>query len=157
MILFYDNNGNIIATSTWTLANPATYQDDGYLMISGVGQRPIPDGMSAFPFEPDSSKAMAALADAIQADEDNHYTISDGAILLDGKPVALNFVPGLQAVAMHGMASSPEIVSFFDMTDEQLGGYVVEIFGYSAQQAAAWVLVRNVLRDLARAAGLAKR
>jgi len=157
MILFYDNEGNIRATSTWTLANPATYQDDGYLMIASVGQRPIPDGMMAFPFEPDASEAMAALADAIQQDADGHYTISGGAILLDGEAVSLDFIPGLQAMAFHGMADSQEIVAFFDMTDEQLGGYVVQMFGYSVQQAAAWVLIRNVMRDLARAAGLARR
>ena len=44
MILYYDNEGKITATSTWTLANPATYLEDGYMMIAGVGKRPRGEG-----------------------------------------------------------------------------------------------------------------
>ena len=61
MILYYDAEGKITATSTWTLANPATYEHDGYLMITGVGQRPLPVDVFCFDFQPDASPAMAAL------------------------------------------------------------------------------------------------
>lgn len=158
MILYYGNDGKITATSTWTLANPATYEHDGYLMIAGVGQRPLPVDVFCYDFQPDASPAMAALALEIEADKDReHFTIVEGALCKDGEPVALDYAPGAAAAAQHGMAADPQIVAFFGMTDEELGGYVVGNFGYSARQAGAFVVIRNVLRDLARAAGVARK
>ncbi len=158
MILYYDNEGKITATSTWTLANPATYEHDGYLMIAGVGQRPLPVDAFCFDFQPDASPAMAALMLEIEADKDHeHFAIVDGALCKDGDPLALDFAPGSAATAKMGMATDPQIVAFFGMTDEQLGGFVVANYGYSVRQAGAFVVIRNVLRDLARAAGVAKR
>ena len=158
MILYYDAEGKITATSTWTLANPATYEHDGYLMITGVGQRPLPVDAFCFDFQPDASPAMAALMLEIEADKDReHFTVIDGVLCKDAEPVHLDFMPGSAAAAQVGMAADPQIVAFFGMTDEQLGGYVVTNFGYSARQAGAFVVIRNVLRDLARAAGVAKR
>lgn len=158
MILYYGNDGRITATSTWTLANPATYLADGYLLIAGVGQRPLPGDAFCYDFQPDASPAMAALALEIEADKDHeHFTIVEGALHKDGEAVALDFAPGAAAAAQHGMAADPQIVAFFGMTDEELGGYVVATFGYSAKQAGAFVVIRNVLRDLARAAGVARR
>jgi hypothetical protein len=156
MILYYDNEGKITATSTWTLANPATYLADGYLMIAGVGQRPLPADAFCFDFQPDTSEAMAAMALEIEAEKER-FTVVDGALLKDGEAVALDFVPGVGATAKVGMASDPTILAFFDMTDEQLGGYVVTNFGYTAQQAGAFVVLRDVIRGLARAAGVARR
>lgn len=158
MILYYGNDGRITATSTWTLANPATYLTDGYLLIAGVGQRPLPVDAFCYDFQPDASPAMAALALEIEADKDHErFTIVEGALHKDGEAVPLDFAPGAAAAAQHGMAADPQIVAFFGMTDEELGGYVVTTFGYSAKQAGAFVVIRNVLRDLARAAGVARR
>jgi hypothetical protein len=156
MILYYDNDGKIVSTSTWTLANPATYLADGYLMIAGVGQRPLPADMLAFDFQPDTSPAMAALALEIEAAKER-FTVVDGALLKDGEAVALDFVPGVGATAKVGMASDPTILAFFDMTDEQLAGFVVANFGFTVQQAGAFVVLRGVIRGLARAAGVARR
>ena len=156
MILYYDAEGKITATSTWTLANPATYEHDGYLMITGVGQRPLPVDAFCFDFQPDASAASAAMALEIEAEKER-FTIRDGVLCKDAEPVHLDFTPGSAAAAQVGMAADPQIVAFFGMTDEQLGGYVVTNFGYSARQAGAFVVIRNVLRDLARAAGVAKR
>lgn len=158
MILYYNADGKITATSTWTLANPATYLADGYLLIAGVGQRPLPIDAFCYDFQPDASPAMAALALEIEADRDHrHFTIVEGALHKDGEAVPLDFAPGAAAAAQHGMAADPQIVAFFGMTDEELGGYVVATFGYSGKQAGAFVVIRNVLRDLARAAGVARR
>ena len=158
MILYYGNDGKITATSTWTLANPATYLADGYLLITGVGQRPLPVDAFCYDFQPDASPAMAALALEIEADKDHErFTIVEGALHKDGEAVPLDFAPGAAAAAQHGMAADPQIVAFFGMTDEELGGYVVGTFDYSAKQAGAFVVIRNVLRDLARAAGVARR
>lgn len=156
MILYYDNEGKITATSTWTLANPASYLEDGYMMIAGVGQRPLPADALAFDFQPDTSATMAALALEIEADKER-FTVIDGALLEDGQAVALDFVPGVAANAKVGMASDPTIVAFFDMTDQQLADYVAANFGYTAQQAGAFVVLRGIIRGLARAAGVARR
>ena len=156
MILYYDAEGKITATSTWTLANPATYEHDGYLMITGVGQRPLPVDVFCFDFQPDASPAMAALMLEIEAEKER-FTIRDGALCKDREPVHLDYTPGAAATAQTGMAADPQVVAFFGMTDEQLGGFVVANYGYSARQAGAFVVIRNVLRDLARAAGVAKR
>jgi len=156
MILYYDNDGKITATSTWTLANPATYLEDGYMMIAGVGKRPLPADALAYDFQPDTSAAMAALALEIEAEKER-FTVVDGALLKDGQAVALDFVPGVAANAKVGMAGDPTIVAFFGMTDQQLGQYVVNNFDYSAQQAGAFVVLRGVIRGLARAAGVARR
>ncbi len=158
MILFYDADGKIVSTSTWTLANPATYLADGYLMIANVGQRPLPAQTFCFDFQPDASPAMAALMLEIEADKDHeHFAIVDGALCEDGDPVHLDFTPGSAATAQTGMAADPQIVAFFGMTDEELGGFVVANYGYTARQAGAFVVIRNVLRDLARAANVARR
>ncbi len=81
----------------------------------------------------------------------------DGALLKDSEAVALDFVPGVGATAKVGMANDPTIVAFFDITDQQLVGYVAQNFGYTAQQAGAFVVLRDVIRGLARAAGVARR
>jgi len=156
MILYYDNDGKVTATSTWTLANPATYLEDGYMMIAGVGKRPLPADALAFDFQPDTSDAMAAMALEINAEKER-FTVVDGALLKDGAPVALDFVPGVAATAKVGLASDPTIVAFFDMTDQQLARYVASNFGYTAQQAGAFVALRDIIRGLARAAGVARR
>lgn len=156
MILYYDNEGKITATSTWTLANPETYLADGYMMIVGVGKRPLPADVLAFDFQPDTSEAMAALALEIEAEKDR-FTIVDGALLEDGEPVVLDFVPGVASGAKIGMANDPAIVAFFDMTDRELTGLVVANFGYTVQQAGAFVVLRDIIRGLARATGVARR
>ena len=156
MILYYDNEGKITATSTWTLANPATYLEDGYMMIAGVGKRPLPADALAYDFQPDTSAAMAAMALEIEAEKER-FTVVDGALLEDGRAVALDFVPGVAATAKVGMANYPTVVAFFDMTDQELAGLVVANFGYTAQQAGAFVVLRDIIRGLARAAGVARR
>ena len=156
MILYYDNEGKVTATSTWTLANPATYLEDGYMMIAGVGKRPLPADALAYDFQPDTSAAMAAMALEIEAEKER-FTVVDGALLEDGQAVALDFVPGVASGAKIGMANDPAIVAFFDMTEQELARYVAANFGYTVQQAGAFVVLRDIIRGLARATGVARR
>jgi hypothetical protein len=109
----------------------------------------------------DSTTALqlqnAAGTSVLNVDTTNEGVTLGGVLIQDGEAVALDFAPGVAATAKVGMASDPTIVAFFDMTDQQLVGYVVANFGFTAQQAGAFVVLRDIIRGLARAAGVARR
>lgn len=155
MIIFYNpDNGEIVSTSTWTLANPDTYAAaDGYLLIDGIGRRPVPGGLAAFPFKADASLASAALIEAIQHDEAGRFTIVGGALLDEGAPVTLDFTPGVGAAGRKELQTDTLLKSFFSMTDVELKAYIATTFGYTAKQAEAFVLLRRVILEIARTIG----
>lgn len=158
MIIFYNpDNGEIVSTSTWTLANPDTYAADGYLLIDGIGRRPIPDGLSAFPFKADASLASAALIEAIQGDEAGRFTIVASALLDEGAPVTLDFTPGVGAAGRKELQTDTLLKSYFSMTDAQLRDYVVATFDIPAKQAGVVVLQRRIIREMARVVGVIKK
>ena len=69
MIIFYDDEGAIRELSTWTLLNPDTYQDEGAMLIDGVGLRGLhPEGYHALAYDPSVDMAAAVLAEEIRLD-----------------------------------------------------------------------------------------
>lgn len=158
MIIFYNaDSGEIVSTSTWTLANPDTYAADGYLLIDGIGRRPVPGGLAAFPFKADASLSSAALIEAIQGDDAGRFTIVGGQLLDDGVAVVLDFTPGKAAASRTELQTDALLKSYFSMTDIELRDYVVANFGLTAKQAGVVVLQRRVVRELARVIGVVRK
>lgn len=100
MIIFYDDAGNIRELSTWTLLNPDTCEDDGAMLIEGVGLRGLhPAGYHAVAYDPSVDMAAAVLAEEIRRDLFENggaaYAIgADRKILLNGNaPVRKDVVP----------------------------------------------------------------
>lgn len=90
MIIFYDDNGAIKELSTWTLLNADTYEDDGAMLIEGVGLRSLhPAGYHALAHDPSESMESAVLAEEIRLDlmeDGGRYTVDTEtrAVLHDG-------------------------------------------------------------------------
>lgn len=100
MIIFYDDEGRIRELSTWTLLNPDTYQDDGAMLIEGVGLRGLhPEGYRALPYDPTEDMAAAVLAEEIRLDlyegvGDYTVDVAQKSVLHDGaEPVRSSVVP----------------------------------------------------------------
>lgn len=90
MIIFYDDEGKICELSTRTLLNPETCEDDGAMLIEGVGLRGLhPEGYHALAYDPAVDMAAAVLAEEIRLDLYGGvglYTVDveDRTILRDG-------------------------------------------------------------------------